>query len=95
MTDYELEKWSEFGKYIREVRTKKKITMYQIEKDYNFSRQYFSRIELNRHGYALKPELVKRIAQILDINYLELYKIVDYADDKTIAEYYEKNLLNK
>lgn len=38
MTDYELEKWSEFGKYIREVRTKKKITMYQIEKDYNFSR---------------------------------------------------------
>ncbi len=88
-------KWDAFGKYVREIRKQKNISMYRIEKEYNFSRQYFSRIELNKHGYAIKPDLIQKIASILEINYLDLYKIVGYADDDSIAEYYKKNLLNK
>ena len=95
MDDIEAEKWAAFGRYVREIRKKKNISMYYIEKEYNFSRQYFSRIELGRQGYSLKPELIQKIASILEINYLDLYKIVGYADDDSIAEYYKNNILNK
>lgn len=95
MDDIEKKKWAEFGQYIREVRESKNITMYQIEQMYGFQRQYFSRIELNKNNYALKPEIIQRIAKILDINYIGLYNIVGYSDDDVIADYYKKHLLNK
>ncbi len=95
MDDLEKKKWAEFGQYVRKIRKSKNLSMYQIEQEHDFSRQYFSRIELNRHGYAIKPELIQKIAKILDMNYLELYNIVGYSNDDVIADYYKKHLLNK
>lgn len=83
----DLEKWVEYGEYIRKVRKEKGISMYGIEKHYQFSRQYWSRIELAKQGYALKNELIIRMAEILDINYLELFKIVGYINDDVIVDY--------
>lgn len=87
----DLEKWVEYGEYIRSVRKEKGISMYSIEKSHDFSRQYWSRIELAKQGYALKPELVKRMAEILDINYLELYQIVGYVEIEAVIKFLKSN----
>ena len=92
MDDLDKEKWLAFGAYVRNIRKEKKISMYSIEKQHDFSRQYWSRIELATHGYALKFELIQKMADILDINYLDLYRIVGYVDDEKIREYYLRNL---
>ena len=42
----DIERWQAFGSYIRTIRKEKNITMYAIEKEFGFSRQYWSRIEL-------------------------------------------------
>ena len=91
----DIERWQAFGSYIRTIRKEKNITMYAIEKEFGFSRQYWSRIELSKQGYALKPDLIQRIASILDINYIDLYEIVGYCDDSYIKEYYERKDVSK
>lgn len=87
--------WVELGKYIRKIRTEKGISAYSIEKKYEFSRQFWSRIELGTQKSAMKPDLLQKIASILDINYIDLYLIVGYVDkeslDKYIEEYIKKN----
>lgn len=85
-----MNKWKELGNYIRDVRKDKGISTYFIEKEFGFSRQYWSRIELASSEYALKPELLQRIATILKINYLDLYVIVGYADETAINEFSER-----
>ncbi len=89
----DLERLKSLGSYIRKIREEKNITMYAIEKEYGFSRQYWSRIELANQGYFLKPDLLQRMASILSINYLDLYKILGYCDDLSIKEYYERKEL--
>jgi len=95
LDDIEKQKWIEFGKYIRNVRKEKKISAYMIEQKYDFNRQYWYRIELATHGYAIKPELIIKMAEILEINYLELYKIVNYVSDDYILDYCKTNLMDK
>ena len=79
--------WTELGKYIRKVRTEKGISAYSIEKNYEFSRQFWSRIELGTQKSAMKPDLLKKIASILGINYINLYLIVGYIDKESLDEY--------
>ena len=82
--------WIELGKYIRSVRENKGISAYSIEKNHGFSRQFWSRIELGTQKSSMKPDLLKKIAFILDINYFELYMIVGYIDKNSFLDYYEK-----
>lgn len=90
-----MDKWKELGTYIRTVRKSKGISTYFIEQEFGFNRQYWSRIELATSEYALKPELLQRIATILKINYLDLYVIVGYADEAAINEFSERKKREK
>lgn len=81
--------WIELGQYIRKIRKEKGISAYSIEKTHGFSRQFWSRIELGTQKSALKPDLLKKIATILEINYFELYMIVGYSDKETLISYYK------
>ena len=83
-------KLKEIGEYIKNIREQKNISIYSIEKNYHIDRGNWSRIENGKHGSFLKPETLKQIAQILDINYIELYKIAGYIDDEAISEYINK-----
>ena len=82
--------WEELGLYIKKIRLEKGVSAYSIEKNYGFSRNFWSRIESGTHKSSMKPELLKKIATILEINYLELYMIVGYIDKESFFDYYEK-----
>ncbi len=87
--DNQLE-WIQLGLYIKKRRLEKGLSAYFIEKEYGFSRNFWSRIESGTHKSSMKPELLKKIASILEINYIELYMIVGYLDNDSFIDYYEK-----
>lgn len=80
--------WQILGKYIKKIRQEKKISAYSIEKNYGFSRNFWSRIENGTHKSAMKPDLLKKIASILNVNYIEFYLIVGYLDEDSLKDYY-------
>ncbi len=87
--DNQLE-WIQLGLYIKKRRLEKGLSAYFIEKEYGFSRNFWSRIESGTHKSSMKPELLKKIASILEINYIELYMIVGYLDNDSFIDYYKK-----
>ena len=86
-----LHEWIELGKYIRKIRDEKGISAYSIEKKYGFSRNFWSRIESGTHKSAMKPDLLKKIAEILEVNYIEFYLIVGYLDEESLNAYYNSS----
>ena len=80
------------GEFIKEKRKEKGITLHTIEK-MGFNKSTWSKIENN---FRKDPEhkILKQIAQILEINYIELYKIVGYIDDEAINEYVWNKAIN-
>ncbi len=81
--------WKILGEYIKKIRKEKGISAYSIEQNYGFSRNFWSRIENGTHKSAMKPDLLIRIANILDINYIEFYLIVGYIDKDTLNNFYK------
>lgn len=84
--------WQNLGIFIKNTRNAKGISAYSIEQNYGFSRNFWSRIENGTHKSAMKPDLLKKIASILDINYIDLYLIVGYIDKESLDKYFEKSL---
>jgi len=80
-------KWKNLGIFIKNTRNSKGISAYFIEKKYGFSRNFWSRIENGTHKSAMKPDLLQKIASILDINYIDLYLIVGYVDKESLDKY--------
>ncbi len=83
------DEWKILGEYIKKIRKEKGISAYAIEQNCGFSRNFWSRIENGSHKSAMKPDLLKKIASILDVNYIEFYLIVGYIDKETLSNYFE------
>lgn len=83
------DKWLELGNLIRKRRLEKNLSIRDVKNIYNFDAGYLSKIE-NGKRENINVETLKLIAKILDISYIELYKIVGYIDDEAISEYINK-----
>lgn len=67
------------GEYIRSQRVKKGIGLREMAKMLNISNAYLSNLETGKHSMA-NPLLLKKIAEILNIDHLKLYKIIGYTN---------------
>lgn len=67
------------GEFIRSQRTKKNIGLREMAKMLDISGPYLSNLESGKHAMA-NPLLLKRIAEILEIDHLKLYKMIGYTN---------------
>lgn len=67
------------GEYIRSQRIKKNIGLREMAKMLDISGPYLSNLESGKHAMA-NPLLLKRIAEILEIDHLKLYKMIGYTN---------------
>jgi transcriptional regulator with XRE-family HTH domain len=75
------------GRFIRYNRTIRNLSIGQIEKKYSFDKALWSKIENGKLPSMPKPELLMLLADILDCNCVEMYKIVGYLKDSDIYKY--------
>lgn len=80
---------SELAEEIKDRRERKKITATQLAKELDVSISYITKLErgkiLNPH-----PGLLKKIGNILSVDYLSLYLIMDYIDEDTFKVFQSK-----
>lgn len=86
------------GEYIRSQRVKNKIGLREMAKMLDISSAYLSNLETGKHSMA-NPLLLKKIAEILGIDHLKLYKIIGYTNqdlnDILAKSQIEKNIPEK
>ena len=63
----------DFGKRVKEIRTKKGITQYNLAELVNIDPKHISHIETG--GSFPKADLIEKLAEALNIDYLEFFKI--------------------
>jgi len=73
-------KAEEFGKYLRELRQKRNLTIRQIELMSGVSNAYLSQIENGKRGIP-SPEILKKLSQALKVPYEELMAAAGYLDE--------------
>ena len=62
----------DFGLRVKEIRIKKGITQYQLAEMTNIDPKHISHIETGRS--FPKADLIEKIANALNVNYIELFK---------------------
>ncbi len=67
------------GEFIRNQRVKRGIGLREMAKMLDISSAYLSNLESGKHAMA-NPLLLKRIAEILEIDHLKLYKMIGYTN---------------
>jgi len=87
MLDEQAQKLLKLGKHIKYKRTVKNISAYYIEKKFNIDRALWSKLENGKLPHLPKPEFLKRIAEILEIDYIILYILVGYISNDDIVKY--------
>ncbi|MEW9051894.1 MAG: helix-turn-helix transcriptional regulator [Neobacillus sp.] len=71
---------SHFGQYIKNVRTRKELSLKELSKRSGISHPYISQIENGKRNIP-KPEMIKRLSKGLGINYYELLSEAGYLPD--------------
>lgn len=69
----------EFGKYIKQLRTSKKMTIRQLELYSGVSNAYISQIERGLRGIP-SPEILEKLSKPLGVNYEELMNNAGYIE---------------
>jgi transcriptional regulator with XRE-family HTH domain len=87
MVNDKTEKLIRLGKHIKYKRAVKNISAYYIEKKFNIDRGLWSKLENGKLPHLPKPEFLKKIAEILEIDYIFLYVLVGYINNADIARY--------
>jgi transcriptional regulator with XRE-family HTH domain len=75
----------DFGKYLREIRTAKKMTIRQLELYSGVSNAYISQIERGERGVP-SPDILKKIAGPLGVEYADLMEKAGYLDSEVKVE---------
>ncbi|GAB3797512.1 helix-turn-helix domain-containing protein [Virgibacillus kimchii] len=89
-----------FGEFIKEKRTEKGLTMRELERRTGISQAYISQIESGKRNVP-KPELIKKISNGLDVDYLDLLQKAGYigtlalASESYKSESWAKKPINK
>lgn len=79
----------EFGKFIKELRTKRQLTTRQLELKSGVSNSYISQIENGKRGIP-KPAILSKLAPALKIPYDELMNYAGYMNNSQF-DYYNVN----
>lgn len=69
----------ELGRYLKQARKAKDLDVRTLGNMLNVSGSYISKIEMGK-TLNPQPEILKKLANILGVNYLELLRILDYID---------------
>lgn len=67
------------GDYIRAQRIKKGLGLREMAAMLEISNAYLSNLESGKHSKA-NPLLLKKVAEVLEIDHLKLYKIIGYTN---------------
>lgn len=70
----------EIGEFIREKRKEKKLTLKQLANEIELSYTYLSQIELGDRNAS--PEILEKIAKVLDVPHFDLMKKAGYIHEK-------------
>ncbi|PJO45148.1 helix-turn-helix domain-containing protein [Lysinibacillus xylanilyticus] len=70
----------EIGEFVREKRKEKKLTLKQLATEIELSYTYLSQIELGDRNAS--PEILEKIAKVLDIPHFDLMKKAGYIHEK-------------
>lgn len=70
----------EFGQKLKEIRTKKRITQFQLAEKVGIDAKHMSHIETGRS--FPKADLIERLAAALSVDYNEFFK-TEHLKDKT------------
>lgn len=68
----------ELGKYLNKIRKDKKISLREVEKLTNIGYAHLSMIENGKRNFT--PSLLKKLANLYNIDYLDLYEKAGYID---------------
>lgn len=79
----------ELGAYIVKAREKEEISAYKLAQEAGTSRTNISKLENGKIESLPKPATLRKIAEILKINIIELYIISGYLTENEIDEYIE------
>ncbi|WP_346206781.1 helix-turn-helix transcriptional regulator [Caldifermentibacillus hisashii] len=74
-------KAEEFGKYIKELRAKRELTIRQLEIYSGVSNSYLSQLENGKRGIP-SPEILKKLSKGLKVPYDELMIKAGYLEEK-------------
>ncbi|GIP60580.1 helix-turn-helix domain-containing protein [Paenibacillus woosongensis] len=81
-----LEKAKEFGQYLKGLRTESKLTLKQLSEKTKLTIGHLSNIENGRRGIP-SPNLLKKLAEPLNVPYGELMYHADYlSNDSDLSE---------
>ncbi|MED1205888.1 helix-turn-helix domain-containing protein [Heyndrickxia acidicola] len=70
-----------FGIYLRDLRKEKKITLVELAEKLELSQPYLSQIENGKMNVP-KPELLSKMASVLDVDYYLLMKKAGYITEE-------------
>lgn len=68
---------NEFGKYLREQRKRRNVTLVELSQKTGLSQPYLSQIENGKRDIP-KPDLIKKITAVLRVNQLEMLEKAGY-----------------
>lgn len=77
------------GKFLKEARTKKKMTITDLENESGINRADIHRLESGQKK-RLNPFQLVSIAEALDINLIDLYILVGFISKKAISDFVKK-----
>lgn len=84
-----------FREYLKELRENRKLTIRQVETYSGVSCSYLSQVETGKRGKP-SPMILKKLAPVYKVPYLELMKAAGYLDDEVIdGAAHEMNYDNK
>lgn len=76
----------DFGRYLKEVRIKKGLSMRELSRRSGVSQAYISQLESGKKGTPT-PEQLFKLAPCLDIDYMDLMKAAGYVmEDSDFTE---------
>lgn len=80
---------SVFGNEIKRIRQNKKLSLKKVGERGGISHAYVSQIE-NTKRNPPKPEMIKKLADSLNVSYIQLLESADYVTEKDLLEYHNK-----
>lgn len=83
-------KASEFGKYIKQLRSARNLTIRQLQLYSGVSNSYLSQLENGKRGIP-SPEILKKLSKGLKLPYEELMKEAGYLEDDKTDNISEEN----